>query len=529
MRPARALAGRTLRDARVATVSFALLFFLVALSDVVGYRDSYRTLGERIAFARSFGTNKAVELFYGVPHDLLTVGGYTAWRLSGLGAVFAGAFGLLVAVRALRGEEDSGRRELVLACRISRAGALDAVAAALVTTIAALWLAIYVALLAAGLPAGGSAFLALATISPAPVFAAFGAVASQVAPTRRLATELASALLGLSLLVRVVADTAGGLGWMRWLTPLGWVEQLRPFAQPTAAPLLAPLGATVALLALTRWLAARRDLGSGLLADHDSTAPRLRLLSSPLAQAFRGERGSLAIWLLGTGLFALVVGLLTTSLTNADIPANLRADVRKLGGASITTPNGALGFYFIFFVLTISLFVCAQLSAARREEEAERLETLLSLPLSRQRWLGGRIVLAAAGALALACSAGLLAWAGAAGVGASVSGLRLLEAGLNCLPTALFFLGLCTLAFAVVPRATSFVGYALVTVAFLWDLLGALLGAPSWLVELTPFAHIGLVPAEPFRAGPAFLLVAVAACALAAATALFARRDVIGG
>ena len=46
--------------------------------------------------------NKAIRLFYGAPHDLLTVGGYTAWRVGGTLAIFAAAFGLLAAVRALR-------------------------------------------------------------------------------------------------------------------------------------------------------------------------------------------------------------------------------------------------------------------------------------------------------------------------------------------------------------------------------------------------------------------------------------------
>ena len=73
-----------------------------------------------IAFARSFGGNKAVELFYGAPHDLLTVGGYAAWRVGGAVAIFAGVFGLLAAVRALRAEEDAGRQELVLAGTVSR-------------------------------------------------------------------------------------------------------------------------------------------------------------------------------------------------------------------------------------------------------------------------------------------------------------------------------------------------------------------------------------------------------------------------
>ena len=88
---------------------------------------------------------------------------------------------------------------------------------------------------------------------------------------------------------------------------------------------------------------------------------------------------------------------------------------------------------------------------------------------------------------------------GAESGGVSISLPRMLEAGANCLPVALLFLGIAALAYAIVPRASAGIAYGLVTVAFLWDLVGSLLGVPRWLVELTPFAHVGLVPAQPFR------------------------------
>ena len=63
---------------------------------------------------------------------------------------------------------------------------------------------------------------------------------------------------------------------------------------------------------------------------------------------------------------------------------------------------------------------------------------------------------------------------------------------------------------------------------FLWQAVGALLGAPGWLVGLTPFAHIGLVPAEPFRAAAAAVMVGIGVAAAAAALAVFRRRDLLG-
>ena len=157
------------------------------------------TLSSRLAFAHSFADNKAIRLFYGVPYDLLTVSGYTAWRVGGTLAIFAAVFGLLAAVRALRTEEDTGRMELVLAGSVGRGTAYLAAMAAIAAGVLILGLAEFGGLLLAGLPAGGSADLALATASVVPVFVGVGALASQLASTRRMALELGGAAVGLFL------------------------------------------------------------------------------------------------------------------------------------------------------------------------------------------------------------------------------------------------------------------------------------------------------------------------------------------
>ncbi len=523
-----ALARRAFRDARVRTIAFAYLFAAIAYIQPVGYRDAYPTLSSRLEFARSFAENKAIRLFYGVPHNLLAVEGYTAWRVGGTLAIFAAVFGLLAAVRALRAEEDAGRMELVLAGPLGRGTAYLSAMAAIAVGLAILGLAEFAGVLVAGLPAGGSAYLALATTSVAAVFVGVGAVMSQLAPTRRIALELGGAAVGLFLLTRVIADTSGGAGWLRWATPLGWAEEVRPLTGVHPIVLALPVLATALLLFAAARISAGRDTGTGILPARDSAEPRLRLLSSPIAQALRSERGSLTVWLAGIGAFAFVVGVIAKSSSSAGISKSLQREIAKLGSGSIVTPSGYLAFVFIFYVLAVSLFACAQIGAARHEEADERLETLLALPVGRHGWLGGRLGLAAAGAAVISLTAGLLSWAGAESGGVSISLPRMLEAGANCLPVALLSLGIAALAYAVVPRASAGIAYGLVTVAFLWNLFGSLLGAPKWLVELTPFKHVGLVPAQPFQAGAALVMLALAALASLAALWAFRRRDLVG-
>jgi ABC-2 type transport system permease protein len=523
----RAVAARALVDSRARTLSFALLFAAVSVANVVGYRKTYPTLADRLHFARGFGTNKSLRLFFGEPHDLVTVGGFAAWRVGGLLSIFAAMWGLLAAVRALRAEEDAGRLEIVLAGALTRRTAFLAALAAIFTGGLVLWLVSFVAFTAARLPATGSAYLALAIVAALPVFVGVGALASQLAPTRRVALELGSGVLAATFLLRVVADTSAHLGALKWATPLGWAEELRPFAQPRPAVLLLPLAASVVLLVLAASIAERRDVGSGLLQVRDSAEPNLRLLGSPTALAFRGERAALAGWLVGTGAFAFALGTISKNVS-VGLSKGLREQLRKLGATSITTPSGYLSLTFLFFVFAVSLLCCSQIAAARREEAEEQLETVLALPVSRRSWLGGRLVLAAVSAAGVALAAGALAWAGAASQNARVSLPSLVEAGANCLPTAFLFLAASALAFAILPRASGGIAYGLTSLAFVWELLGSLLGAPAWLLDLSPFHHIGFVPAQPFRATAAGTMLTAAAVMIAMALWAFRRRDLSG-
>jgi ABC-2 type transport system permease protein len=275
-------------------------------------------------------------------------------------------------------------------------------------------------------------------------------------------------------------------------------------------------------------IAAGRDIGAGLLPARDSAAPRLRLLSTPTALALRQERASLTTWISSVWAFGLTIGVVSESINGSVISSGLQRQLEKLGTGPVVTPRDYVAFAFILFALVTSLFACAQLGAARREEEQERLETLLALPVGRRQWLIGRLGLAVAGAVAISLAAGAATWLGAQAEGVILSFTGLLAAGANCLPVALLFLGLATLAYALVPRASGGIAYGLVAVAFLWYLFGSLVGVPRWLVAATPFAHVGAVPVQSFRATAAAIMIATGLLAAAAGVARFERRDVLG-
>ena len=181
------------------------------------------------------------------------------------------------------------------------------------------------------------------------------------------------------------------------------------------------------------------------------------------------------------------------------------------------------------FTLVVALFAASQVGGMQSEESSGRLETLFSLPVGRRSWLGGRIVLAIVTSLALGLGIGVLAWVGAASQSAGVSLGALTAAGVNTFPPALLFVGVGTLLFAIVPRHSGGITLTLVGVSFLWQEVGGVLGAPKWLLNVSPFAHVAAVPQSAFDTRGAFGMIAIALIALGLGFAQFARRDLTAG
>jgi ABC-2 type transport system permease protein len=339
---------------------------------------------------------------------------------------------------------------------------------------------------------------------------------------------MGSGCVAFFLVLRAIADTTNGTGWIRWLSPLGWAEELQPFGASRPLAVLLPIAVAVVLIYVPTRMRRSRDVGQGLIPVHDSSEPRLGLLSSPTAQALRSARGTLLVWIGCVAAFGFVFGVISESVSSAGISKNIEREVAKLGSGSILTPRGYIAFLFFFVILAISLFACSQLAATRAEEADGQLETLLALPVGRVRWLGGRIVLATTAVCAIAVAAGLFTWMGATSVGVHIPIVRMLEAGANCIPVTLFFLGVAALAYSLIPRASTAVSYGIVLLTFLWQAAGSLLGAPRWAVDLTPFAYVGLVPTQSFRTTDAAVMVGLGLVAALLGLVAFRHRDLVG-
>jgi ABC-2 type transport system permease protein len=499
--PGTVLASQVARRAARSGALWGLVFGLFIFVQTHSYISTYKTQAARDQLARAYGSNTAMNALLGSERAVNTVAGFADWRFVGILSVLGSIWGLLTATRLIRGEEEAGRYDLLLAGQTTRRRAAGQALSGLGAGLLALFVLTALGAIvtgrspSAGFSLGQCLYFSVTLVAAAAMFLAIGALASQLASTRRRAAAMAGVVLGLAYALRMVADTNQGLHWLVWLSPLGWVEEARPLTDPDPVALLPVLVLLVAVTAVTLHLAGIRDAGAASLPGRDSSQPHLALLGGSAGLAVRLMRPVALGWLFAVAAFAVLIGTTAeSSAKDATGSHGISQAIGRLGGhGSIVADD--LGLTFLILALMIALISAGQITAMRTEEAGGYLENLLVRPVSRASWFAGRLGLSALVLLTAGLLAGTGAWAGAASQHSGVRFGSLLTAGLNVVPPGLFLLGLGALVLGAWPRRTSTVVYGYLAWSFLIEFAGGVVHTSHWLLDTSVFFHMVPAPA----------------------------------
>lgn len=458
----------------------------VSVSSIAGL---YPTATLRAAYGTTAASNPALIAMSGRGYELSSLGGLTAWRIGLFAAVMAALMSIFLVIRHTRADEETGRTELVGSTIVGRRAALSSALTVAGLANLALVVLLTAALSMNGLPLSGSFALALSIGLAGAAFACIAAVVAQCATTARGATGAASAILGVAFLVRAAGDLAdNGAGW---LSPLGWVTRLRPFADERWEV----LGLFALLLLLTSGLAfvltQRREYGAGLLAPRSGRGTGGASLSGPVGLAWRLQRGALVGWCLGFVVMGAAYGALAKDVAAivGDSPALIDI-VQRLGGAAGIV-DAYLTTTFDLVGMLAAGYVIASILRLRQEETSGYAEALLASPLARVRWASGHIVVACAGATVMlaisGASTGLVHGLRTGDVGGQLG--RLTLAALAQSPAVWIVGAVTVLLVGWLPHAASASWGVLVTCVVLGQ-FGALLWLPQALIDVSPFGHV---------------------------------------
>ena len=489
----------------------------------------YPTPAGRAALAGTAGANPALRFLYG-RLDGTSLGSITTWRYGVWAGLFAALMAIFVVIRHTRADEEALRAELVGSAAVGRQAPLVAALITAAAGVLAVSVLLCVVLPLTGLPAAGSALLALGIGCCGLAFTGIAAVAAQLASAARAARGIALGVLGVAFVLRGVGDSAGASGpsWLSWASPLAWIQLARPFAASDPWVLALPLAVGAAGTALAFALADRRDLGAGLLPDRPGRATASALLRDPFSLAWRLQRAALAGWTIGYVFLFAICGAAAKGIGQLfGTSSTLEREFTRLGGQAAIT-NAYLAALMLLAGLVASGYAVSVILRLRTEETGNQAELVLATATGRIRWALSHIAVAVVGSALLLAVAGV-----ATGLG---YGLRIGSAGsqaatmtgaaLAQLPPVLVLAGVAIAVFGLWPRACVPAAWTALGLVVVISLFGQALQLSHWILDISPFTHAPRLPGGPVQAAPLLWLCAVALALSAAGLAGLRRRDI---
>lgn len=520
-----------LRRDRIRLAAWVAVLAVIPVGTANAFAELYPTEAARRQLAATVASSPAMVAILGPVYDA-DVGALTAWRVGTLGALLVGVMAVLTMVRHTREEEETGRRELLGSTVVGRHAPLAAAYLLTAGTGLALGLAITLGMTGMGLDLGGSLAFGTGFLGVSLAFAAVGALAGQLTESASMARGIGVGVVGLVFLARVAGDggEASGLGFLSWLSPIGWFTRLRAFAGEDWWVVWLWIGLALTSAASASALAERRDVGAGVVATRSGPPRGGDGLGSPLGLAWRLHRGSLLGWTVGLATIGVVYGSVADGVGEL-----LRGNPQLAGIMELLGGEEGITEAFFSAAIGILALVAAAYSIRtvlrlRVEEETGRAELVLSTATTPTVWAAGHTWIGALGPLVMLAVAALVTGASYGAIVGDPGGeaVAVLGSALVQMPAVWVLTGFALAVYGLAPRFTV-AAWGYLVVSLLVGQLGQILQFPQWSMNLSPFSHVPAIPAEELEVLPLAVLTALAGGLVGLGLAALRHRDLQPG
>lgn len=512
-----------------------LLVWVVVLVGMIPFvyesqRAAFPTAADREAYA-SIANTPSVAALTGTAYAANTLGGILVlkiWMTLALTLAFVTVF---LVTRNGRADEESGRTELLRANVVGRhaytlanylvVGAFNVVAG----------LGIAGTAMALTLPVMGSLVLGASLTGVGLFFLGVAAIGSQMSSSGRGANSFAATVIGIAYVLRSIGDLNGTVtkpGWISWLSPIGWGQEMRAFGLNRWWPLMFLVVGAILLCWVSVKVEARRDLGFGVLPDRLGPLAARRFLLSPFGLAVRLQRSTIVGWFIAMVVMALLYGSVASAMVDLLGTNPVFSKVFEGQGQSIT--NSVVGLLVMLNAIVASAFVVESALQLRVEESSGRAEPQLAGSVSRLRWAGERLLVPVLGSFLMLIVGGAVLGAayGASQADPSQLGV-LLGASITYWPGVLLTAGVCVLLIAFVPREAAAFSWAYFSLIVIISVFGDLFSLPPQIINNTPLTATPRLPAETLSAVPLLILAGIALLLWAIGLLRYTRRDLVQG
>jgi ABC-2 type transport system permease protein len=460
---------------------------------------------------------------------------YVMWRIMGTLIVIAAIWAITVTTRLMRGDEELGRHELVLAKSTTPLRITLNIITAMSTALAIQLVIMSLITMGSNTAEGvsfsiGDAVLLSATIlAGAVLFGGIAMLTSQLYAARRRAALAASVVLMIMFVLRGAIGINKDLNWARFISPLTWLENVQPLTEKNYAwfaPVLLIAGICISgAMAIIK----NRDMGSSVIEESGTKRKKSRLLGSALSSSFLFMRSSVMVWAVVIVSFTSFMASLSKTVADAlNDSAQFQRTVANITGASATAAIKIfLGMVMFIGVTLLMIAAVGFIGSLRSEESSGQLDALIVRPVMRIRWWLGRIGIAVGAVVVIALLVALASWLTLPD-NSGIGWVTMLQAGINMVFPTVMLMGFCVFVFGVRPRLTTALGYGLIGWSFLMEIIVSLFWPNSKALNLSLYHHLVLVPAADINWTKSFIMLAIGAVLAIIGAYAFRNRDLQG-
>ncbi len=498
------------------------------------YAEAYPDQHTRDLFVASLKSAPGLGFMAGEIEDASSPASYSIYKSIALMTLVTSIWGLLVTTRLLRGQEEDGRLEPIIAGNTTKRSASLHMLVGFSYSIIIAYLIAFVFIAALGavpkvdLAVGNAALLALSVFLPGIFFAGLGTVTSQLAVTRGRALAYGLVPLLVLFTIRGAANSISDWNWLKQLSPFGWTDLLNSVRDPQLVWIIPTIAAALVCVPIGLYLAGKRDLGASIIRQSDTARSHFFLLGSAFQLSIRQNIGTFIWWAIGTLSYTALLAAIAK--VGADLleqsPAFAQV-IGKLGGSHDDLVIAFLGFGGLFTALILLVMSAVWMGSIRQEEAKGYVDNLLIQPIARSSWLAKKVALIITMISIISLLSGYLIWQIAAAQDVKIDLWIMIQNAVALIGTVILTIGIGTLFYGILPRLASLIMYAVIIWAFVVDVLKSFFSLGDFIDKTSLLHYVSFAPTKAPDWSTFLWLIAIGTMLIAAGIVAFSKRDIV--
>ena len=518
-----------LRRERVSFVIWVVCIVGLVVYTASVYPNMYPTEVERYA-AMLLMENPAIIAIVGPSTGAYSIGALFVQETLLITLIAVGIMNILLVNRYTRVDEELGRLELIRSFPVESSSVLQALFVVVLVVNGLIGVLTTIGVATGGMsdmPFAGSLLFGVVIFVAGLLFASVSAVYAQLLSTARGVAGWSFMTLLIMYLVRAIGDINGN--FLSYISPLGLLLQTSVYVNDVWWPVVVVAACSFCIAISAFVLIGHRDLGAGLIPAKAGPAHGAKSLLSVGGLAWRMQRGSLIIWVIGAVAMGFVFGAVVGEIEGY-IGENetMQAFLALESNGEVSLTEQFIPFLIVFLVITLLIPIIGPILKLAGEERRHLSELILARSVSRSQLLGSYLLISMFSSVCLLMVGGFGFWLGGVLLlEEAIAYSTLMSAMAVYLPAAWILIGISVFLLGWLPRlmslATLMIGYVFFIVFF-----SDLLSLPQFLVNLSPLEHVPNVPVDEFSFIVFLIMSGIAAILIVAGFIGYGKRDIQG-